>query len=437
VDWDTGSDTRGDGSAEHPWKTPWHADDEVQPGDTVLIHEKDDGTAYSYYPIGGGDKKARYTLMMKTDRVVWRAAPGEIVWLSNILPWGATPPDRAATVMMAANHCTLNGFHIWGGVYVTGDRNTIENCDISGGGGSNDLEAPARNDSFPCVIYLHGRMDGSDDCQGTVIRNNRIHDNQKSSQYGPGNDNSPLIMTYYEKDTLYEHNEIFNSIGPGIFNKSAPENITIRYNWFHDCRNAGVRTSEGNMNFGGKQIIYQNVFSGSGVSLVKSGEHGIYVYNNVFYNSGVGHWYAGGSYDIFNNIFFATRGTKSIKFDERWTIDTFRYLDFNNYYATANTTCSWHIGDANNRNVCGRDPADLGAWQSCLKKAGCSVNSRETHSLDIAPQFVNTSNKFHQPDDFRRLSYPKDGRGGKWPNVMGAYVTGDEIIGKIAEPESR
>lgn len=434
VDWDAGNDTRGDGSAEHPWKTPWHADDKVHPGDTVLIHEKDDGSAYSYYPIGGGDNKARYTLAMKTDRVIWLAAPGEIVRLSNIVPWGATPPDRATTVMMAANQCTLNGFHIWGGVYVIGDENKIENCDISGGGGSNDLEAPARNDSFPCVIYLHGRMDGSDDCQGTVIRNNRIHDNQKSNQYGPRNDNSPLIMTYYEKDTLYEHNEIFSSIGPGIFNKSAPENITIRYNWFHHCRNAGVRTSEGNMEFGGKQIICQNVFTDNGVTLVKSGEYGIYVYNNVFYNSGVRHWYAGGGYHVFNNIFYANESKKFINFDEHWTTRTFQYLNHNNYYMIPGNIGSWHIGDANYKNVCGRDPTTLSAWQRCLKTAGCPIGSRETNSVDTDPQFLNTSGTFIKPEDFKRGANPKNGRGGKWPNVMGSYINGDEIIGTRQKP---
>jgi hypothetical protein len=241
-------------------------------------------------------------------------------------------------------------------------------------------------------------------------------------------------MTYYEKDTLYEHNEIFHSIGPGIFNKSAPENVTIRYNWFHNCRNAGVRTSEGNMGFGGRQIIYQNVFANKSVTLVKTGEYGIYVYNNVFYNSGVGHWYAGGSYHIFNNVFCANKKTKFINFDEHWTTTAFLHLDHNNYYAAPGTTGSWHIGDASYRNVCGRAPTTLNAWQACLKRAGCSVGCRETDSVGTDPQFLNTSGTFSRPEDFKRVAYPKNGRGGKWPNVMGAYVTADEIIGTRPEP---
>ncbi len=38
--------------------------------------------------------------------------------------------------------------------------------------------------------------------------------------------------------------------------------------------------------------------------------------------------------------------------------------------------------------------------------------------------------------DFKRTSYPQDGRGGLFPNVMGAYVTGSETVGPTSEGSS-
>ena len=54
---------------------------------------------------------------------------------------------------------------------------------------------------------------------------------------------------------------------------------------------------------------------------------------------------------------------------------------------------------------------------------------KDTHSVDTNPNLVNTSGTFSQPDDFKRTIYLVNGRGGVWPSVMGAYITGNEIIG--------
>ena len=69
---------------------------------------------------------------------------------------------------------------------------------------------------------------------------------------------------------------------------------------------------------------------------------------------------------------------------------------------------------------------------------------RDEHSATGDPGFLNQSGAAKRQEDFKRKSYPKDGRpsasaieaGAKWPEVMGAYVAGDEVIGPARKSTS-
>jgi len=285
------------------------------------------------------------------------------------------------------------------------------------------------NDNFPAVLYLHGAMDGSDDATGNLIKNNYIHDNIVSTQYGQGSGNSPLVMTYYEKDTIYENNEIYNGIGPGIYHKSAPENTTVRYCFIHDNNLDGVMTSEGNMSYGGTQTIYQSIFANNnrGVATKSSAGDGILVYNCVFYNNekGLGYWSARSNHHFFNNIFYITSTKYAIAYDENWSLNTFDYLDYNVYYASSGNN-TWYINY-------GTVATSLSGWETWLTKQGEGAHQKEENSSTSNPNFLNVSGSFNTPTDFKRSSYPTDGRGGSWPSVRGAYITGNEIIGPSAD----
>jgi hypothetical protein len=75
--------------------------------------------------------------------------------------------------------------------------------------------------------------------------------------------------------------------------------------------------------------------------------------------------------------------------------------------------------------------SDLASWQAYLKAEGAGPDAGEQNSKSYDPGFVNASGKFSRPEDAKRRIYPKDGRGGDFPAVMGAYVTGDETIGPL------
>jgi len=288
------------------------------------------------------------------------------------------------------------------------------------------------NDNFPCVLYIHGAMDGSDDSVGNLIKNNRLHDNIASAGYGPGNTDSSLVMTYYEKDTIYENNEFYNSIACGLSLKSAPENVTVRYNFFHDNNVTGIFFSEGNMHYGGPLYIYQNVFSNTGglAQIFQSGTYKVYIYNNSIFNTAGNnyglccHWIVAATIEFFNNLIQINTNKYAIKIDENWGVLTFDYLDHNVYYATAGNF-SWYI---NYSTVA----TSLSGWQTWLTKQGEGAHQKEENSSTSNPNFLNASGSFNTPTDFKRSSYPADGRGSSWPSVRGAYITGNEIIGPSA-----
>jgi hypothetical protein len=67
----------------------------------------------------------------------------------------------------------------------------------------------------------------------------------------------------------------------------------------------------------------------------------------------------------------------------------------------------------------------LSAWQS--------KTSFDVHTVMTDAGFLNASGTYRLATDFKRTVYPTNGRGGAYSAVMGAYVTGMEQIGYVAQ----
>jgi hypothetical protein len=91
------------------------------------------------------------------------------------------------------------------------------------------------------------------------------------------------------------------------------------------------------------------------------------------------------------------------------------YIDYVQYYSPNGNMGVWIHGSFNTTT--------LSAWVIH------SGNRVETHSIVSNPGFLNASGQFNTPTDFKRSSYPTGGRGGGYSSVIGAYVTGNEVIG--------
>ena len=85
-------------------------------------------------------------------------------------------------------------------------------------------------------------------------------------------------------------------------------------------------------------------------------------------------------------------------------------MNYNNYYNVS----TWNIN-----GYSGTDYSSLSSWQR-------GINS-DLNSNTNNPNFVNPGGS--TPEDYKRTSYPVDGRGGSYASIMGAYITGNEIIG--------
>ena len=285
------------------------------------------------------------------------------------------------------------------------DYCTIQNCDLTGwpNGGSGNNPIIAGNGQTGSCSYL-------------TIRNNKIHGSQ-------GSLNSDGILFYKVDHATVENNEIYDN-EEGMFDKAEGTYNTYRYNFVHDC-GAGFRLgTETGSNNQHDINVYQNVFLNCGraaqlYGTVTNGKSYIYFYNNTAYRSSSGgygnyaflHEEAGEAdhFEVFDNIAVGNEGGLAAR-----SSDTNTFYDYNDYY---NNT---YIGLLN-----GSGYSTMLNWRNAL--GGCPGTGRECNSNTDNPNFVNAGGT--TAADYKRTSYPTNGRGGSYSNVMGAYITGNETIG--------
>jgi hypothetical protein len=220
-----------------------------------------------------------------------------------------------------------------------------------------------------------------------TIKNNKFHGSHDSSP----DINAAAIMAYSMSYSILEHNEIYDC-DTGFYDKDNGSYNTYRYNFIHDIDVDGIDVYPDLGHNADHIYVYQNVIINCGnQGLYSNAAYGFadfYIYNNTLYNIGNYALISGGSgintLEIFNNIIHTATGSVYIGGS-----DTNVIVNWNDYYNTPNG------GGAN------------------------SVTSN--------PNFINPGGT--TAVDYKRTSYPTNGRGGGYSNVMGAYITGSEQIG--------
>lgn len=294
---------------------------------------------------------------------------------------------------------------------------TIENCTFLGVG----------QPTFPGGSYNHSAI-RIENATNALIRNNRIT-NYKSHGAGEWNGNGAGIMVYYGSGLVIENNEI-DTCGSGLYIKGGDHtNTTIRKNLIYG-NGTGILFQYSGAS--GINKIYQNIIYSTGMP---PGSWGIYVRekaNNVLIvnNTVVGCTGGGIGYGNYNpqpsgvihknNIVFQTSGSSWNGFGI--TSLTPVATDRNLYFPT-------------NRFTVMNDYASLTSWRSAL--GGCPGSDNECNSLVSDPLFVNISqNNYRLQSGSPALTLGRTiteihGSSGQTIPV-GAYITGEDIIGRTA-----
>jgi len=263
------------------------------------------------------------------------------------------------------------------------------------------------------------RIEKATDC---VIENNLLHGSHYASGY---HHNATAIMMYHTTNTIVQNNTIYD-VDCGIFDKSDGNSNHHRLNYIHSCPlgiNLGVKHT-----FNSGTMVYQNVFRNitefwafDVSDADSSGFPGLKLYNNTFYNVASGIRLRDSSRmtqaEVFNNIIHThTAGITIVSHNGATD-----YLDHNIYYSTND----FRYNDFRYNGLWdGVNYSTLSSWQSA---SGWDANANTNN-----PNFVNPGGT--SPEDYKRTSYPADGRGGSYPSVRGAYITDNEVIGYSSEP---
>ena len=266
----------------------------------------------------------------------------------------------------------------------------------------------------------------------------------------PPNPTDPTKLPHYDWIHLYrtsgaliEKNDFVNNHATiknyrGIYIKSSNTDAVVRFNYFTGNGSnivyaVGIDYSTDH-GAEGNNRIYQNVIvGGGGVEYGNDKMLNDKFYNNTIYQP----WYDGvwaqegglsvsGS-EIFNNIISGDpsvgSGYNHISWHGPTSVCTQAYLNNNLYFPLAKAE--------NFRNL-SNGYQSLAAWKSGLQAAGCNASTNESASRSADPKFGNAAARdFHLAADSPALF---GGRGGTYPTVLGAYVTGNEQIGCSALP---
>jgi hypothetical protein len=312
---------------------------------------------------------------------------------------------------------TILGMVMFDGCVAGSRANRIEDCDISvGGDGWSGTNQGG-------VIWM-------DDAAHVEVANCKIHDNDTGSE-SYVNANNGLFMIYECNGGLIENCEIYSSAGTGMTLKDDVQNVVIRNNWIHDNAASGIWTGNNTASaYALSCDIYQNVIANNnGSNSADPDEHGgiglrIYtslckIYNNTFHRN----YYADIAqsataesvpFEAWNNLHYGARAYY-LNWPYSGSLFDADYLDYNLYNSG---TSGWRYRT--------NTYASLAAWQTA---ADALLTGAEANSISSDPNLLNTSGTWSAAADYKRSSYPSDGRGGSYSSVIGAYITGSETIG--------
>ena len=319
--------------------------------------------------------------------------------------------------------------------YFTGQRIRgliVQNCIFNGGTWDNEarVNESGTGDNHEGIFISQ--------VTGLIIRNCKIFD----YTHAVNNQNTSGIKTYHSDNVIIENCEIYDCTR-GIYSKSNTDDLTVRYNYIHDCNEGfftgtsgwwndandhtkGYRVSENSNN-----VLHNNLFvnnkRGSISAFTQDGGDldGMVIYNNTIYaesgftaSIGLG---SGEHQHFYNNIQYGPRIDGDIGL-LRW------YCGDNNSQDVAEGKAEYHFGlDSADHNQFGDYPgsflirvrkpnsstvnySNLAAWQA----SGVLTNGGNPGEGDLAsnPLFANGSGTMKQVDDFAlKVDSPCKGAG--------------------------
>jgi hypothetical protein len=305
--------------------------------------------------------------------------------------------------------------------------NRVEGCDISSGG-----------DVWTGIVQ--GITVWVEEAQYVEIVNNYIHDSPNNTGGANG-----MLTCYGHQNVLIEQNTLKRGYIIGLLLKDSIDNITIRRNFIYDNRLNGIRIGNNDVTQPTGTIgwIYQNIIAkvpnpgppygeqddGGGIAAVSGllTSSNFKVYNNVI--DDVDSPYGDLSMrvgavpmDWFNNIH--NRSVSYMTAPYAGSDFAPDYCDYNQYYGgTRGWVMHSHFGGS------GFDSTVFADWKTYANTYLLAGASPDGNSVTTDPGFLNGSGAWNLATDFKRSSYTANGRGGSWPSVMGAYITGSEQIG--------
>jgi hypothetical protein len=327
--------------------------------------------------VAAGTSTAAYFGCSYTDYITWDG-------FAAILQRYGTDTDHDETQTWAT----------WGSDYCTLRNSTFSGIDV---GGWN------YNTSFV-------RVEGSN---YSTIENNYFRDLTGTTSAV----NTTSVWLFNSTNTTISNNTIVNTRG-GFYGKLAPQLVNAYHNFIYNpaqdsCQDGIYFTNSYTYAIAGHNI-FQNVIVGCtrGIRLVTSGGGTINdsrIFNNTIYNPAPDD----GIYirslvntEVFNNII-----SGSSPFLRYYTGEFPSYSDYNLFFGSGN----WNLNYTTNYST-------LDLWTAAT---GFDANSIATD-----PLFVNTGGA--NPVDYKlQANSPARtfGRSGNYATVMGAYITGNEIIG--------
>jgi hypothetical protein len=435
-----------DGLEDSPWLTIRHGCDQLSAGDTLYV--KGDGSSIVKYVESASGRNYEHPCAYPsrsgtaTDPITIAAYPGHERSVRIVAPGtnGARPIGSYGSDWI-----------IWDGFRLKSNSANYNNGGAWIGGGAHHVTI--RN----CIFEGTTNITVNDNRQAIMIEDSNdfhIHDNLFQDWWSTSqNDMSnAAVRAYRINGGIIENNE-FNDCNAGIdlkgqCNVESDTSVTyVRYNLFVDfvsqtsnANNRGIygfhQTDPSPTNQVRHLRIYQNVFDNLHEG-VTDGEGGAYdwdVYNNTFYDirDGCTAWWGSSGtsnytrWEVWNNIFILSSSSKWMLNGHGISVagkdNVIHYWDYNCYH---NSGSSWRI------NWTGRTHA---WWQG----EGYDTNDQTPGSNPLADP--GNGNYKLSSYDGENACYGT-GRGGQYAKTMGAYITGNEIIGPnfdkdVEPPES-
>ncbi len=410
----SGSDTSGDGSIDKPWRTPEFGAKQLSPGDTLIIHS-------GVYLLSANNLPENQNAINRARAMVSppiavdgtpekpftirSAGDGEV-----FLDAGENP-EWPAIGTSEGDYVIIDGFKIRGAAILWDTKGSIiRNSDLFGG-----LDTPYKNggDNFGVVLRV-------ENCYECLIQNNNLHDNTERD----GIHSDALMVEYDTYDTIIEGNNFFNGMGAGLFLKDNPESVHVRNNYFFDNGWSGVESA--NQDDGHNVYIYNNLFrnnntkrdDGRGAITFLIEVTHFEVYNNTFYNNNVADLRM--RFDSANDIYLWNNlHSKS---------EAYIKAGYSSSGASIESVLTYSDYNQFENDFLSRSNNDTYNTISDLKTLGYELNSTVS-----SPQFVNPGGI--KAEDYKRVDYPPNGRGGDYAQVIGAYISETGSIGFI-KPKS-